>query len=138
MSCSHVVLADSHSAMLEGIRRMIEATAESVIMVSDEPSLIQAIKRIRPDLVITDLSFRVSGGDNVVYLIKQHMPGVKVIALSIHDDPVALNEAVDAGAEGYVLKRRAVVDLIPAIEAVCQGRRYVSRDNYGDTDQDRG
>lgn len=137
MSCGHVVLADSHPNMLEGIRRMIETMAESVIMVADEPSLIQAIHRMNPELVIADLSFRVSEASNVVRLIKRDQPAIKVIVVSIYDDLAALKEAVDAGAEGFVLKRRAVVDLIPAIDEVCRGRRYVSTDNCSDKSQDR-
>lgn len=128
MSCGHIVLADSHSSMLEGMRRMIETLAESVIMVADEPSLIQAIHSIKPDLVIADLSFQVSGAANVVRLIKLHHPAIKVIVVSIYDDLTIVNEAVDSGAEGFVFKRRAVVDLVPAIHEVSQGRRYVSTD----------
>jgi DNA-binding NarL/FixJ family response regulator len=105
---------------------MLETEATSVVMVADEASLIQAVDRISPDLVIADLSFPVSGAANVVRLIKQRHPETKVIIVSVHDDPAAVSEVVDAGAEGFVLKRRAVVDLIPAIREVCQGRRYVS------------
>jgi DNA-binding NarL/FixJ family response regulator len=137
MSCGHVVLAEAHSNMLEGIRRMIETMAKSVIMVSDEPSLIQAMDRMKPDLVIADLSFQVSGAANVVRLIKLYHPAIKVIAVSLYDDPIVVNEAVDAGAEGFVLKRRAVVDLIPAIHEVYQGRRYVSTGNCSEKDQNR-
>ncbi len=135
MSCGHVVLAESHPAMLEGIRRMIETMAESVIMVADEPSLIQAIHKMTPDLVIADLSFQVSGATSVIRLIKRDHPAIKVIAVSIHDDLTASNEAVDAGAEGFVVKRRAVVDLIPAGREVCQGGRYVPTVKCSDKDQ---
>lgn len=131
MDCGRVVLADRHPGMLEGVRRMLETEARSVIMVADENSLIQAIDRMSPDLVIADLSFPVSGAANVVRLIKRHHPEIKIIILSIHDDPAAVSEVAMAGAEGFVLKRRAVVDLIPAIQAVCQGRRYVSTGTSG-------
>lgn len=133
MLCCSVVLADSHYGMLEGMRRIIETEAESVAMVVDEPSLIRAIDKMRPDLVIADLSFRVSGAANVVRLIKLLHPSIKVIVVSIHEEPTALNEATDAGAEGFVLKRRAVVDLIPAIREVRRGGRYVSSDVTCDT-----
>ncbi|MGE5255750.1 MAG: response regulator transcription factor [Hyphomicrobiales bacterium] len=126
MHCGRVVLADSHPGMLEGMRRMLETEAKSVVMVADEASLIQAVERMTPDLVVADLSFPVSGAANVVRLIKQRHPETKVIIVSVHDDPAAVSEVVDAKAEGFVLKRRAVVDLIPAIHEVCQGRRYVS------------
>jgi DNA-binding NarL/FixJ family response regulator len=131
MSCGRVVLADSHPGMLEGLRRMLETEAKSVLMVADEASLIQAMDSVRPDLVIADLSFPVSGTANVVRLIKQLQPAMKLIVVSIHDDPAAVNEASSAGAEGFVLKRRAVVDLIPAIREVCQGRRFVFMDTSG-------
>jgi DNA-binding NarL/FixJ family response regulator len=126
MNCGRVVLADSHPGMLEGMRRMLETEAKSVLMVADENSLIQAIERMSPDLVIADLSFPVSGAANVARLIKQHHPATKVIVVSVHDDPTAVKEVVNSGAEGFVLKRRTVVDLIPALREVCQGRRYVS------------
>ena len=135
MSCGHVVVAESHPAMLEGIRRMIETMTDSVIMVADEPSLIQAIHKAKPDLVIADFSFHVSGATNVVRLIKRDQPAIKVIAVSIHDNLAALNEAVDAGADGFVLKRRAAVDLIPALLEVCQGRRHIPTVNCGDKEQ---
>lgn len=135
MSSGHVVLAESHSDMLEGMRRMIETVAESVVMVADEHSLIQAIHRMKPDLVIADLSFQVSGAANVVRLVKRYYPQVKVIVVSLYDDPVVVNEAIDAGAKGFVLKRRAVVDLIPAVHEVCLGRRYVSTGHCSDKDR---
>jgi DNA-binding NarL/FixJ family response regulator len=112
--------------MLEGMRRILEKEAKSILMVADESSLLQAIERMDPDLVIADLSLPVSGADNVVRLIKQHRPVTKVIVVSVHDDPAAVKEVINAGAEGFVLKRRAVLDLISALREVCQDRRYLS------------
>jgi DNA-binding NarL/FixJ family response regulator len=131
MRCKCVVLADQHPAMLEGIRRMLETEAESVLMVADEASLMQAMESVCPDLVISDISFPASGATNVVRLLKQRHPGIKVIIVSAHDELAVVNEVVKAGAEGFVLKRRAVVDLIPAIREVCQGRRFVPMDTPG-------
>ena len=132
MRCKRVVLADQHPIMLEGIRRMLETEAESVLMVADEASLMQAVESVLPDLVIADLSFPVSGGTNVARLLKEQHPGIKIIILSVHEEPAAAEEVAAAGAEGFVLKRRAVVDLIAAVRAVCQGGRYVSKDPTGD------
>lgn len=131
MRCKRVVLADQHPIMLEGIRSMLGNEAESVLMVADEASLMQAVEKALPDLVIVDLSFPVSGAANVARLLKQRHPAVKIIIVSVHDDPAAIDEVAAAGAEGFVLKRRAVVDLIPAIHAVCEGGRYVSNDSCG-------
>jgi DNA-binding NarL/FixJ family response regulator len=131
MSCNRVILADSHPGMLEGMRRMLETESKSVLMVADESSLIQALDRMAPDLVIADLSFQVAGAADVVRLIKQRHPAIRVIAVSVHDEPAAVDEVVKAGAEGFVLKRRAVVDLLPAIREVCRGGRYGTTDTPG-------
>lgn len=74
--------------------------------------------------------------ETVARLIKQHQRSVKAIVASIYDDEAPFEEAGHAGAEGFILKRRAVVDLIPAIERVCQGRRHESTGDYGDKDRD--
>ena len=59
-------------------------------------------------------------------LLKKCYPRTRVIILSVHDDPVAVEEAMAAGVDGFVLKQRAAIDLLPAISEVCQGRTYVS------------
>jgi DNA-binding NarL/FixJ family response regulator len=126
MRCKRVVIADRHPAMLEGMRRMLETETESVLMVSDEASLLQAVEAANPELVIVDLSLPVSGAGNVVRLLKQRHRDTPIIVVSVHDDPAVAVEAAAAGAEGFVLKRRAVVDLLPAVREVCEGRRYCS------------
>jgi DNA-binding NarL/FixJ family response regulator len=128
MLCGLVILADRHPSMLEGIRRMLETEAESVLMVADEPSLMRALERTLPDLVIADLSFPIVGGGNVVRLLKKHHHDIRVIIVSVHDERAVANEVIEAGAEGFVLKRRTAIDLLPAISEVCQGRKYVSPD----------
>ncbi len=126
MRCKRVVIADRHPAMLDGMRRMLETETESVLMVSDEASLLQAVEAAAPELVIVDLSLPVSGAGNVVRLLKQRHRDTPIIVVSVHDDPAVAVEAAAAGAEGFVLKRRAVVDLLPAVREVCEGRRYCS------------
>jgi DNA-binding NarL/FixJ family response regulator len=128
MRCGLVILADRHANMIEGIRLMLETVAESVLMVADEVSLMQAVERMIPDLVVADLSLPVSGAGNVVRLIKKHHPGIRVIIMSVHDERTVVNEVMDAGADGFVLKRRAAIDLLPAIDEVCLGQRFVSPD----------
>ena len=128
MRCGLVILADQHPNMREGVRLMLETVAESVLMVADEVSLMQAVEKTNPDLVVADLSFPVSGAKNIVRLIKKHHPGIRVIVMSVHDERTVVNEVMNAGADGFVLKRRAAVDLLPAITEVCQGRKFVSPD----------
>ena len=126
MSGGSIVLADRHPSMLTELRSLLATEADVVFMVADEFSLMEAVQKVIPDLVIADLSFPVSGGTNVMKLIKQCNPAIKMIILSTYDDPLVVDDIIKDGAEGVVLRQRAVVDLIPAVREVCRGGRYVS------------
>ena len=126
MGCETIILADRHPNMLTGLRSLLATEADAVIMTVDEGSLSRAIQKIVPDMVIADLSFPVSVGTNVVKFIKQCNSAIKIIILSAHDDPVVVREIIKDGADGFVLRQCAVVDLIPAVREVCRGGRYMS------------
>jgi DNA-binding NarL/FixJ family response regulator len=126
MKQGKVLLADNHQNMLEGVRNLLEDMFETVFMVADEASLMEAAEKLRPDLIVADLSLPVTKEINVVRRMKTAFPGIKLIILSIHDEQAAFGECIEAGADGIVLKRRAVNDLIPAVEAVLKGGTYVS------------
>ena len=126
MGCGSIVLADRHPSMLTGIRSLLATEADTVLMAVDEASLRNAVLKVIPDLVIADLSFPVSGGPNVVKHVKQCTPAIKIIILSVYDDPAVVDGILADGADGVVLRQRAVVDLIPAVREVSQGGRYKS------------
>jgi DNA-binding NarL/FixJ family response regulator len=126
MDCGFIVLADRHPSMLVGIRSLLATEADAVLMAVDEVSLLEAVRKVIPDLVIADLSFPVSSGANVVQLIKQCNPAIKMIILSTCDDPSEVDQIMKDGADGFVLRQRAVLDLIPAVREVCRGVRYMS------------
>jgi DNA-binding NarL/FixJ family response regulator len=111
--------------MMEGIRGLMGTLFESVIMVAEETSLLNAVKNLRPDLVLVDLSFPVSGGGGVASLLRQHAPGVKFIVLGTEDDPEVVDACMAAGASGYLLKWNAGKDLIKAVETVRSDLTYV-------------
>ena len=121
-----VLLADNHQNMLEGVRTLLEDMFETVFMVADEASLMEAADKLKPDLIVADLSLPVTKEINVARRMKTAFPQIKLIILSIHDEQAAFGECVEAGASGIVLKRRAVDDLVPAVEAVLKGGTYVS------------
>jgi DNA-binding NarL/FixJ family response regulator len=121
-----VIVADSHPTMLAGIRGLLEPMVQAVLMVSDEPSLMAALEQFNPDLVIADLSLTIRGERNVARLLKKRYAETRVIILSVHDEPGAFAECRAAGAKGFVLKRAALNDLIPAVEAALEGHSYVS------------
>ena len=126
MGCGCIVLADRHPRMLTEIRSLLATEADAVLMAVDEASLLTAVQKVIPDLMIADLSFPVTGGTNVVKLIKQCNPAIKIIILSVYDDPAVVDGIIKDGADGVVLRQRAVADLIPAVREVCRGARYVS------------
>ena len=126
MEHGKVILADSHQNMLGSVRHLLEGIFETVFMVADEASLIEAAEKLSPDFIVADLSLPVSHEINVVRRLKKVFPEIKLIILSIHDEGSAVGECLVAGASGFVLKRTAVSDLIPAIETVLKGDIYMS------------
>ena len=121
-----VILADTHHTMLEGIRGLLETMFEAVVMVADDTSLFDTAARLEVDLIVADLSLPVSRDVNIVARLKERFPERKLIVLSVHDEPIAVEKVMAAGAQGFVLKRSAATDLIPAVRAVLRGRKYVS------------
>jgi DNA-binding NarL/FixJ family response regulator len=126
MRHSCILLADGHANMLDAVRRLLSGRFATTLMVADEASLLDAVGRIKPDLVVVDLSLPVSGYANVLNALFGRYPGLNVIVLSVHDEPSAISRALDAGAKGFVLKRTAAVDLTAAVDAVLRGEVYVS------------
>jgi DNA-binding NarL/FixJ family response regulator len=112
--------------MLDAVRRLLSGRFATTLMVADEASLLEAVGRINPDLVVVDLSLPVAGCENVLHALFGRYPGLNVIALSVHDESCAVSRALDAGAKGFVLKRTATVDLTAAVDAVLRGETYVS------------
>ena len=126
MKQGQVLLADRHQNVLAGIRSLLETIFETVVMVADEASLLEAAERLEPDLAIIDISLPVSTEKNVARQLRSRHPDLKFIVLSVHDEPTVVNEALAAGASGFVLKRAAATDLIPAVREVLQGGIYTS------------
>jgi DNA-binding NarL/FixJ family response regulator len=131
MGQGRIILADKHTNMLGGIRRLLEDEAETVLMVSDQISLNHALESFNPDVVVADLSLPISTGPNIAWVLKQKFPKIKVIILSVYDEKSVLDDVMAAGVEGFVLKHRAVIDLIPAIRGVLRGCKYISPDVNG-------
>ena len=128
MKSGTVVLADSHSPMLEGVRSLLEGRFEAVVMVADESSLLHTLEKVRPGLAIVDISFpRIDpNSGNIVAMLRERFPELKLILLSVHDEPAAAQRMLEMGAAAFVLKRSATTDLLPAIEKVLGGATFVS------------
>jgi DNA-binding NarL/FixJ family response regulator len=122
------ILADRHTALIEGIRGLLETDFDAVYVVADIQSLSSGAQRLLPDLIIVDLSL--VGGDlpGLLQRVADLSPASRVVVLTVHDEPAVPQLALAAGAHGVVLKRCVGTDFMPAIDAVLQGQRYISPD----------
>ncbi|HKI34150.1 MAG TPA: response regulator transcription factor [Gemmataceae bacterium] len=125
MKYGRVLLADNHLNMLGGVYSLLDALFESVLMVADERSLEDAVRTFKPDLVVVDLSLPREGEANIARRLMGRYPDLRLIVLSVHDEPTIVGQMLGAGIAGFVLKRAAATDLIPAVEEVLRGGTFV-------------
>jgi DNA-binding NarL/FixJ family response regulator len=92
-------------------------------MVADEASLLDGAGRLQPDVAIVDLSLGRERGLDWLRALRAQCPDLKVIALSVHDEPNVRRAALEAGANAFVLKRALATDLLPAVDAVMNPHR---------------
>lgn len=123
-----VLLADRHHGLSEGVRGLLEAIAEVIVMVADEKSLLEGAKRLSATLAVVDLSLVREDAIGLLRRLRRKCPALKIIALSVHDEVNVSQSILAAGAEGFVLKRNIATDLLAAVDAVRAGRRFVSPD----------
>jgi len=121
-----ILLADDHALTLEGIRSVIEPHYEIVGMTSDGRGLLAAADRLKPEVIVLDITMPLLNGIDAAIHIKKSLPGVKILFVTMHANPAYLEAALKAGATGYVLKSAAREELLDAIKTVMGGRIYVS------------
>jgi len=121
-----VLLADDHRIVLEGLRGLLEPEFEIVGAVEDGRTLVAEARRLRPDLVVADISMPELNGIDAVRQIKKQDARIRVVFLTMHADAGYAASAFEAGASGFVLKHSAPRELITAIRDAMQGRTYVT------------
>lgn len=126
MATGRVIVADRHVGMLGGVHTLLDSLFETVLMVADERSLLEAVATLKPDLVIVDLSLPGDGEANIVARLLNGSPELRVIVLSVHDEPTVAQQVQRSGAAGFVIKHSAAVDLPAAVQEVRKGGTYVS------------
>jgi DNA-binding NarL/FixJ family response regulator len=122
-----VLLADDHSLVRRGFRRILE-DEESMKVVGEASNGVEAIRltqELQPNVVVMDLSMPELDGVQATKEIVKHVPSTQVLVLSMHADDNYVRNALDAGAKGYLLKSAIDVDLVGAIRAVAEGKRYI-------------
>jgi DNA-binding NarL/FixJ family response regulator len=121
-----VVLAERHHGLMERIRGMLETTFETVVMVADEASLLESASRLSAALAVVDFSLTQGNGIGMIKRLHAHCTEMKMIVISVLDEPSVSKSALAAGTNGFVLKRALATDLLPAVDAVLAGQSYVS------------
>ncbi|HSE85720.1 MAG TPA: response regulator transcription factor [Candidatus Binatia bacterium] len=121
-----VLLADDHAIVAEGLATLLKGHFDLVGTVSNGNELIEAAGKLRPDVIVADISMPVLSGLEALRGLKEARPEVKVIFLTMHAAAEFATEAFRAGASGYVLKHSAGEELISAIQQVLQGKTYLT------------
>ena len=123
-----ILLADDHKIMREGLRSLLEKKPdiEVVAEAEDGRKAVQLARRLRPDVVVMDVSMPDMNGVEAARRIIAELSGIKVVALSVHSDSRFVAEMLSAGASGYLLKDCAFEELENAIRAAVVGRTYLS------------
>ena len=123
-----VILADDHTLVRAGIRRIIESQPGCVVVgeAADGHEAIETLRRVQADVLVLDLKMEGRDGIEVLRVAKADRPEVRVIVLTMHAGREYVARAMEEGANGYLLKDSAVQDLAAAIDAVMAGRTYFS------------
>jgi DNA-binding NarL/FixJ family response regulator len=126
MSRPRVLLADDHTLLLDAFEKLLADECDVVGAVSNGHALLEAAAKLRPDVVVVDVAMPLLNGIDAARRLKQAQPDVRIVFLTMNEDPDLAAEAFRVGASGYLLKRSAASELIAAIREVMKNRSYVT------------
>lgn len=123
-----VLLADDHSIVRAGLRRIVEESGdmEVVAEAADGRDAIQQVVAAAPDVAVVDISMPGIDGLEVVSRLRDSHPGLPVLILTMHEEAQYIVRAIEAGAMGYLTKQSAPEQLVTAIRRLCSGHRYIT------------
>lgn len=124
----HILVVDDYEDWRNEIRLLLQSRPELQVIceVADGPEAVQKAEELRPDLVLLDIALPTLNGIEAARRIRKLSPNTKIVFLSLDTSLDVRQVALSTGAEGYVYKSRAQSDLLPAIDATLQGKRFVS------------
>ena len=121
-----VILADDHTLLLEAFEKLLAPECDIVAKVADGRALLDAVRQHRPDVVVLDLSMPLLNGIDAARQIKQEDRSVRLVFVTMNEDPDLAAEALRAGGTAYLLKRSAGSELLTAIREAIKHRSYVT------------
>jgi len=126
MKLPRVLLADDHTMLLEAFRRLLEGKCDVVGIVSDGRALLKEGPALKPDVLVVDIGMPLLNGLEAGRQLKETLPAVKLVFLTMNEDPDLAAQAMRSGASAYLLKSSAASELFRAIQDVLKGKTYVT------------
>ena len=126
MTRPRILMADDHSIVLAGLKKLVETEGEVVGTVEDGRALVEEAKKLRPDIILLDISMPLLNGLDAARQLTKVVPECKLVFLTMHATPAYAMEAFKAGASGYLIKRSATSELKQALQAVMRGQHYMT------------
>ena len=126
MPAPRVLLADDHHLLLGALEKLLQEDCQIVGRVSDGHALVAAAQQLKPDVIVLDVAMPLLNGLEAGRQIKQALRSVKLIYVTMNEDPGLAAEAFRAGASAFLLKRSAASELMTAIREVMLGRSHVT------------
>ena len=127
---ANIVIVDDHPIVCEGLSQLIKHKSNGKLNVvglaDNEEDTLRIVTELKPDLVIVDVFLRGFNGVELVKQIKELYPDMKILMLSMHDEFLYAERAINAGADGYIMKQESSDDITKAIQKVLDGQIYVS------------
>src|SRR5262245_55111081 len=121
-----ILLADDHRLIRDALVRLLEPTCDVVGSVADGRALVAVAPQLQPDIVVLDIGMPILNGLEAARQLKQLMPQLKLIFLTVNEDRELAAESFRSGASGFLLKNSAASELLQAIDDVFHGRSYVT------------
>jgi DNA-binding NarL/FixJ family response regulator len=123
-----ILLADDHTVVRQGLRKVLEERPEWEVVAEagDGREAVRRAEELEPDVAILDITMPLLNGVEATRQIVRRSPGTRVLVLTMHSDEAYVNQILQAGATGYLLKESADVDLVQAVSAVSQGKSFFS------------
>src|SRR5256885_10064286 len=126
VSSPRVLLADDHTLVLGAIESLLTPDCEVIGVVADGRAVVEAVERVKPDVVVLDIAMPLLNGLDAGRQVKKLRPSTKLVYLTMHEEADLAAEAFRAGASAYLLKRSAASELLLAIREVMHGRSYTT------------
>ena len=123
-----VVLVDDHDIVRQGLRSLLEGQPDILVVGDGADGLValDLVERTRPDVLVVDLSLPGLSGLEVIRLVRQRLPAVRIVVLSMYSNVAHVAEALRSGALAYVVKEEGIRELVTAVRAAAQNRHYLT------------